>query len=286
MKRTKENTFKDRRYKEGEFAAYDIAYKQALNDSPILNPDRRHLGNEYLRDSETALLELEGDPTKDNYYQMSGSWKLGLIPMFKNELKDIHNQFKAWQNQMVKRGNAIERPKEYPEPLLNLKLKTEALLDVRQKEARSIKNQIAEREALKEIERIRKILPQGPLGKLDGNSAVEKEKLNSIDGQLLGLNAKGIPYIKEPKSPYFGMSLYHYKEMSKAWIKEQGLDNESLFQERERLFIEQIKQAEKEGRVLTVNSIGIKALKREKLSRITKEQFPKWDKNIKPINEI
>ncbi|MEX0610309.1 MAG: hypothetical protein WD016_02965 [Balneolaceae bacterium] len=282
MKRTKT---KKRRYPEGTHPVYDHAFQEAEKSSAILNPDQRNLGNQYLKDhKEAALLELTGDPNHDHYYLQSEEWKIGLIPKFKKDLEELHGRFKNWSKEQMRTGEVPEMPKTWPTPLLELRLKTEAILDVRVKEATVLKRQIKEAEEAKENARRATILENGLLAKMDGKTARDKQELNSIDGQRIAYTEEGLPFLKEPASPYHLMTLYDYKKMAQAWQAEMGLTNEALFKERDELFIKARREAEENGEPIPTVKKGIKDLKKEKISKITKKDFPEWPEEAEAIS--
>lgn len=239
---------KKRRYLAGKFPAYDRAYDQAANDSNILNPETRNLTNDYrLSNPKSGLMELVGEPGKDGKYQLKDEWRTASIPLYKAELKELHLRFKAWGKQQVEKGLALKPPKEWPTELLELRLKKEAILDVRRREAFRLKKLIKEKQEEKTKERRGPVLPHGPLGKGGHKPDPGAPRLWTIDGQRIKESAEGIPYLNEPESPYHKMTLFHYKRMTKKWVQDMGLTLELLRERRDKIHAEEVKEAHQAG---------------------------------------
>lgn len=269
----------ERRYPKGKYPIYDQVFEQTIDSSPVLN--KRHankIGNDNWNHLPTALYILEGDPEFNFFYKLGDAdWQPSLILSAKAELRDSHDRFGNWAKEEVRTGKCLKKPTEWPQPFLELRLKREAVLDARYKEVAFIKQKKADEEAEKEKQRIKNILPEGPLGKMSDNM---------IDGQNISYSADDIPFIDEPHSPYHGMPLFWYKKMSDAWIEENGLSDESLLEERNRLWEKDRAEAAKKGLKPPTSPPNFKQFKREKFSSITKADYPDWLPDAKPINEL
>ncbi|MFP8489277.1 hypothetical protein ACKGJO_09240 [Gracilimonas sp. Q87] len=290
MTRTKtQKKEKSRRYPFGKHPAYDQAFEKAKNKSPIFNENARNLYNtDPINNPEAGIYELKGMPGKDGHYKVGTDWKLAAIPYYKSELAQLNERFKAWQRKQVENGQLLTPSEEWPDMLLDLKLKNQAILDVRKLEVKELEATIAKQEKAAQKKRKLKMLEHGPLttGVPSSLTEEERKKWSEIDGQEISRNDDGIPFISSEDSPYYGMPLYHYFKMAKAWIKQMGLDNDSLFKERDKLFEEAQKNAVLKKLVLPSKKMGIKALKQQKLTKISEKDFPDWPEDAKPIHEI
>lgn len=284
MQRTKtkpkaKKSKKDRRYPVGKYPDYDFALKQALQNSPILNSSNASkINNSYLTDHpETGLLELEGDPNSDHYVKIGNEWRKGRIPKAKEDLKEVHQRFQNWQKEQVRSGKCLKPPTDWPESLLTLRLSKEGILDALIEEANTLKRKIKAREDAKEQKRLKAVLKDGPLGKTENGL---------IDGQKISHSADGVPFINEPTSKYKGMPIYFYKQMAEKWQKDIGVDNDSLFAERDELYIKARQEAYKQGENPPTTKQAIQKMRREKLSKISPKDFPDWPADAVPVNEL
>ncbi|MEX1011066.1 MAG: hypothetical protein WDZ29_03310 [Balneolaceae bacterium] len=283
------------RYKPGKNLVYDQAYQQAVDSSPIFNEKVR---SNSIRDSgilhnlKSTLLELEGIESGDNqgkYRAPYNEWKTALIPLAKQEVAELHQRFKEWSTQQVKEGKALKPQKNWPPQLLELRLKREALLDVRRKEAHYIKNLIEQKKAEKEKSRKAKILELGPMGKF--TKRPEKDgRLTEIDGQKISY-AGAVPFIDEPISPYYKMTVFDYRKMAEKWKEEKGLTMEQLRKKRDEIFKQKKMEALLNDEQPPTNLSADLVVTASKLSHwikrlgITKNDWPSWPKNAKPIDE-
>lgn len=287
-KKKKSNKKGYRRYPVDKHPAYDSAYDRALRESSILNPEKRHGSNAYrLEHPETGLIELEGDSNNKGFYKKSGGWQLGAIPYFKQELAELEERFKAWAQLQVETGKALELPTEWPTELLELRLKKEALLDIRLRERAKLKKLITEKEEAEEKARRGPMLPNGPQGN-EGNYYNHKTgvKRRMIDGQFISKNEKGQPYIGHPGSPYNGMLLHDYLLMSKEWTASLNLDVNTLRKEIEADYQRRRKEAFKNG-VEPPSKRGItpQRLRKQRLAEIKKADWPDVPKGSR-IDEL
>lgn len=286
FKRTRK---KGRRYPKGHYPIYDTAFKIAKNKSPLFNPNARNLYNTHpINNPQAGIFELKGMPGKDGHYKHGDEWTMAAIPHYQRELALLKKRFKAWQRKQVETGECLSPPKSWPPTLLDLRLKNEAILDVRKLELKELEATLERKEKAKQKKKKEEMLKHGPLTTGFPRSLTDKERRewDEIDGQQISRNAEGIPFISSEGSPYFGMPFYWYFRMAKAWKKEMGLDNESLFKERDKMFKESQKQAIQNKQTLPSKRITIKKLRKEKLVSITEDDFPEWPKDAKPINEI
>lgn len=210
------------RYSKGIFPAYDKEYRRLANRSNILSdPDRRDLKNAFagtgIGECKRDLIQLVGND--DGFYKEEGTAFKALIPAAKNNLQDVHKDFKRWQKQQVREGHALTPPEEWPEALRTERLKAEARLDVRRAEKHVLEERIKELKKRQGKAKQREILPNGPMGRGLGSRNSHDRRIQSTDGQRVSFKDGEIPYIDEEDSPYHLMPLATYRQMSKAWKK-------------------------------------------------------------------
>ena len=272
MAKKKKNSKGYRRYKTDEHPAYDFAYDRALRESPILNPERR--SKHLLENPKSSLKELEEES----------------IPVFEQELKELEARFRNWARLQVQTGKTLEPPTDWPQELLELKLKKQALLDIRLREAAKLRKLIKQKEQ-EELEAKRgPILPHGPIGKGGGPkpqpNPYDKNPLWLIDGQRLQENEKGQGYIAEPTSPYNGMLLHDYLIMASEWFDKMGLDLDKLREEVEKDFQLRRKKAAEAGlEPPAKRGITARRLQKQKMEAIKKSDWPEVPKGSK-IDEL
>ena len=297
MKRTKKKTKKrlkgggkengERRYPVGNLAAYDTAYDRAETESPILNADKRARSvshSNVLLNLAGTLAELIGNPeaaSPENreYYRRGDQLTMALIPVHENELIELWKRFRLWAKLQVMNGHALEPPTEWPQELFELRLKREALLDVRRKEAFIIKKLIAKKTAEIEAERKAAILPCGAIGQQDGTTAYEQETNPAFDGQRISYTAKGVPFIDEPASPYHLMPLFWYKKMSAEWVAEY---RKKVLADWEKIEGKGYKN-KKTGKL--ISSLAYAGWKRPENWQVPKSDFPDWPEEAMPVEE-
>ena len=247
---------RDRRYPIQRFPIYDQTFDLKMKRSPVLNKERREsdIRNAGMlldvRECEKTLMQLVGNPNKDFHYLEADKWVPALIPIAQLNLRKIHSAFKQWQKKQVLEGFALEKPTKWPNDLLEKRLKAEAILDVYRQEKKAVEIAIKAYNAEKEEKRKKKILEFGPQGKgLNHDPRSGHPWL--VDGQKVGSNEEGIPFIDEPSSKYDGMPLVFYRKMASAWREAQ--------------------------RQKSSNWRRIK---------VSKDEMPEWPENAKPISEI
>ena len=274
MKRTKKSKKVDRRYPLGMHPVYDRAYDQAFNNSDVPKNEFRALSNLNV-----SLLELEGNPAKEGYYLRGNTWHLAALPYHEEELKKLKIRFFEWAKLQVKNGNSLEAPTEWPKELFELRLKREALLDVRRREAVIIKKLIADKQAENEANRKASILPCGAIGQPNGSTAYEQEQNPGIDGQRLSFTSKGVPFIDEPASPYHLMPLFWYKKMAAEWVAEYRNKILSKWQK-----IEGKGYRNKQtGKMISLLTFA--KMKSPRNWQVSKNDLPEWPEEAKPVEE-
>lgn len=283
VKRTKPKPKGNSRYPKGKYPVYDSALRTALSNSPILNEaarSRDFKNSGILSNLNSALIELEGNPSRDNYYLVQGQWKLALIPSMKEQIAELYERQKAWAKEQVRLAKALTPPEEWPPELLELRLKKEAILDVRIKEAEHVRKLMKQKEQERQNRHKTQLLECGPIGMMDKGG-------KGIDGQQIERTAKGVPYIYEPASPYHLMTLFHYKQMSKAWKEEKGYTRQAINKKKQEWHMAQVKKAEEEGATyvpgypMTTQRLGL-----WKWADIKKEDWPEWPEGVRPVTEL
>lgn len=285
LTRTKPPT-KHRRYPVGEHPIYDETFELKQKRSPILNSKARErdLRNSAALHDEAAcrqtLLQLVGNPDKDNHYLQENTWKKALIPSAEKSLLKIKLEFNQWARNQVKNGFALKRPKKWPDNLLEKRLKVEAFLDIHRREKEVVEQTIKEHKKQAEKERRKKILEFGP--KCIGIEPPPKKSGRKwlVDGQRINRTAEGIPYIDEPSSPYHEMPLVFYRQMSKKWQADYRQQVEEQWEE-----IEDGGMRNKEtGKVIT--ELAFTRLRRGRTVSISKDELPEWPEEAQKISEL
>ena len=276
------------RYPESKYPTYDETYSKLTKSSVVLNEDKRanDLYNSTalhgIGECEGTLAELIG--SKDGYYLRNNNWYKALIPVAKQNLKEVHKEFKRWQNEQVQGGYSLKKPTKWLEELLEKRLKAEALLDVRLTEKKAVELRIKQLKERQEKEHSKEILPNGTQGRIgySGNRIVEADK------QKVSYS-NGIPFIDEPQSPYNGMPIVYYRSMCEQWKKDVGITTEQLQKRRDEMYEADRKQAFKEGKEPPVVKLSVSGRALPvwmKRLGITKDDYPEWPKDAKPINEL
>ncbi|GAA5521775.1 hypothetical protein Asal01_01720 [Fodinibius salicampi] len=276
-----------RRYDKGTFPAYDTEYQRLEKRSDILKGSIKNL--------KPNLIQLEGND--DGRYKQGGSWKTALIPLAKENLKEVYRDFKIWQKQQVRSGEALKPPKEWPDELLKERLKVEARLDVRRAEKFTVEKAIEQnkREEKRKRGQLKKqrLLPHGPLGKGVNPKKGFKEG-TEVDGQVVKYSKSDVPYIDEPDSPYHQMPIFHYKKMVIQWRKEVGIDKQpfdlnGLREKRDEIHRKRCKEATAQGKEPPTKKLIVtpgKIAKWIDRLEITKADWPEWPEGAKSITEL
>ncbi|MFY0684037.1 MAG: hypothetical protein JXR20_05750 [Balneola sp.] len=276
------------RYPKSKNQIYHDTYDKLMKNSVIFNDAKRSkdLSNATIMfgisESKGALIELIGN--EKGYYRKEGNWYEALIPIAKKAMIPVLNEFKRWQDQQVRSGLSLTRPKKWPTDLEEKRLKAEAVLDIRIAEKKALENHIKELEKAKESERKQLVLPNGPQGRMA--QANSNSPITAADGQQVSYTLDGIPFISEKDSPYFGMSIFEYRKMCKIWKREMGLMPEQLRKKAEEIFLEQTQQAKQEAKEPPTRRLSTSEVRipewMERLG-ITKSEWPNWPEGVEQV---
>ena len=287
-KRTNKNDG-SRRYPPNEYPVYEQTFSRLAQSSSILNDEKRandlHNASALYGVSEcqATLVQLEGNA--DGYYKKDNTWYHALIPVAKVRVKEAQRNFQRWRQEQVQRGLALSKPKQWPQHLLDERLKAEALLDVRYAEKQKVETRIKQLKAQEEREHKKQVLPNGPLGRI----GMSGDKIVEADGQRVTYSEGGIPYVDDTESPYHGMPIATYRVMVKEWMRAVGITIPQLRKRREQIFKEEKKQALKAGEEPPTKKLVVTHQKipvwMNRLG-IGKKDWPKWPEGAKSISKL
>lgn len=276
------------RYSGNQYPVYHQTYSKLLNNSIILNDGKRANDLNYsaalhgIGECKGTLAELVG--SKDGYYLRNKNWYKALIPVAKQNLRDVYKEFNRWQTEQVQGGYSLEKPTKWSQELLEKRLKAEALLDVRLTEKKAIELRIKQLKTLQEREQSKNILPNGTQGRI----GYSDNRIVEADRQRVSYT-NGIPFIDEPTSPYHKMPIVYYRRMCEQWKENVGITTEQLQKRRDEMYEADRKKAFKEGKEPPVVKLAVSGRSLPvwmKRLRITKDDYPEWPKDAKPIDEL
>lgn len=264
----------------GKRPMYDI-YHSHFNrlrlDSQILNSGSEVPNTNTIiwdeRNIEIQILIREGDD--EGYYYKEGFKTLALKPSILNDIKEVKEQFKRYQQKRINSG--YECPKNvdenWPSVLLEKRLKLEAELDVVDEEIETLDLMVGKIHERKRQQEIKDVLKYGLKGniKLWGFKAPKPEMIEvikEIDGQEVRMH-NGILIILDDRSPYHGMSVIEYRKLCKEWKVTQDEINQKRLKQLQEI-------AKEEGRPIPQN-LGVESPKRYTMKSLP--PFPKWAKN-------
>lgn len=276
------------RYPADEHQSYHDTYSRMVRKSVYLSASSRatdlHNSNALygIGECQGSLTEITGNG--QGYYLKQGNWYQALIPSALKELKKVHLVFKRWQNDQVQGGFALTSPKEWPRDLLEKRLKAEAVLDIRYAEKKAVEDRLNKLIEERNKKPKRTILPLGPQCRMA--QASKSAPITEVDGQQVSYNEEGVPFVDEPTSPYHGMSLFHYRQMSKAWRREMGLMPDQLLETAQQIFLQQKEQAKAEGTdppLFPPVANEFKMAEWMERLGVTKDKFPEWSEGVEPL---
>lgn len=246
-----------------EHKQYTDFFDKYLLDSTILN-DRNQRINIHtqfadLNGMKSTLYQLVGDE-KGRYTNPWGEDVFSFITSAENQLENIKTRFESYVSNRVAQGHA--KPKEWPPELLKERLRLEAHIDVMNREAEFLRNEIANYKEKENTKRASKILEHGPLG----NGVLRNGNLVSIDDQLTAFK-DDVLIISDPASPYNGMAVSDYREhVVKPWTAQ-----------RRQMMIEKENQRAKEILKTGKSKIEVHLSRR----KIHPSSLPPWPNGIK-----
>lgn len=284
-------TSERRRYPVGKYRIYDEEFEAKFRRSRILNDSMRatDISNSAilidLQSSKQTLLELEGEQEGDRsgYYQRGQNFYKASIPIAQESLESVETEFKAWQVKQITTGVTLKKPRNWPENLLAKKLTIEAILDVHLAERDRVNGFIEHYKTQRELRQKRDVLPFGPVGY--GLVAPDPRSGREwiIDGQMVGFNSKGVPFIDDPDSPYNKMPVAHYRVLVKDWLDQNRKQAEEDWEKVEDSNLDAMRN-KKTGEMIP--ELHYVRLRKGKHHRVTKEQLPPWPKSATPIDKL
>jgi hypothetical protein len=154
------------------------------------------------------IAELEGD--QEGKYIHSGTKMTALIPLIQKKLSDLENMFAEHKKNRIKQG--FNPSDIMPKEMMNEFYTLHARLFVYETEVEFLKKQLSEFVEKEEAESDSKVLIYG----LQGYGKLSGGVLSTIDGQKVE-EIDGIMVIVDKRSPYHGMSVPDYRELTRQW---------------------------------------------------------------------
>ena len=255
-----------KKYKTGTHDHFDKMYLKFKNKSQILGNGTDVASTSNILWDKAALshavIEYLGD--EEGTYILKGETITALIPTAKQEIKAIEKQWKQVKRQRMNEGFAEPTEEEWPEDLLNQRLKWEARLNILEEEIVKINEALAEYDQPEADESDKQVLRYG----LSESGQLHDGVLCEMDGQIVA-PIDDIPVIQDIRSPFNGMSIPEYRKLAKVWRKEREMaDREYL----------KVLQAEARKQFKPVpqyfSSIG-------GITPVSKELLPDWPEGVK-----
>ncbi|MBN2611768.1 MAG: hypothetical protein JXB00_09465 [Bacteroidales bacterium] len=251
--------------KHPEAREYHEKFDKLRLNSRILNAGGQKISFDSIvawdRTSILSLLaELQGNI--DGQYVKEKTYYTARLPLIQAQIAEIEQKFKDFQQQRINEG--YKKPEKMPEKMFIDLLRLQASEDVTTEEIEFLQEKLNEFEELLIKEKSENILACGPKGsgRLQGGFLVE------IDGQQV-TSLKGVLVISEKTSPYYGLSVFDYREfVAKPWTTERKRKMSDLQKKREL-------QLKEQG----YSNIQLKNLLGHKIDKSILPPFPKGCKN-------
>ena len=212
-----------RRYRIGKEVIYDRFFNNFLMESKILNNQSSILNFESYDEKgiKKNIAQIIG--FKNGKYFSNDKPVLAILPSLENEHKQIHNEFKNFQQRQVNEGN--RRPTIEPPELLEKRLKIEANIDVTKTELTLLEKKLEEFENKVVKANNENVLKYG----VKGSGKLRNGVLCEVDGQKISLTREKILVIDDKRSCYNGMlTADYFEKIVKPWGKAKSKLNNLL----------------------------------------------------------
>ena len=212
--------------KNQKFGTYHKHYDRYRINSYIFNGGGRQPSFDTVFWTKNRVVSeiawIEGNDKGMVYNKNTSEESLALMPLVKEQLKELQKRFKRYQQQRVNEGHF--RPAEMPNEMLNERLQLEARLDVYAEELNELKKRLKTFKEEEDQEHKQLLLAYG----VSGSGSLHDGTLVELDGQTVSLNSNNMLVINDPLSPYDGLLIADYREcISKPWrIATEKLRNE------------------------------------------------------------
>ena len=258
--------------KSGEFELSDAELRPAIalekEQSPLLGNHSDSSDHKNLLQTqagcEKLLCELEGINATGKYRTTNGEITDALLPLRKQAVGTVEDEFKRLKAQSVARGHRI--PDAMPREMRERYIKTLALLRVAELEVEYVHLRIKKFQEEMESESAARVLCYGPrgIGRIAPTSGYPKGRLIEIDGQTVEPDAEGLMRICDLRSPYNGMKCCDYIDsIVKVWSHERSRTYEKQ--------MEDLRQEQREHPGLRLPEPPL-----PKIEKINRDSLPPW----------
>lgn len=207
------------------FKVYDDAYDRASIQSNILNSGSQNWGVSSIiwtkSNIENEIYLLTGD-RNGTVLNPFGETLLAKIPHLEQKLAELETKFHDMQTD--RRLNGFPEYVGYPPDMMNKKLDLEAQFDICVSEVEFLKDRLKKGQQVEDEIRQRNVLKYGlrqAVSHKDGRiDEIDFQKVSYIDD---------VPIIEDKCSPYNGMSVADYRQLSNSWLADRrSADSEKL----------------------------------------------------------